>query len=84
MQSYPGDDRIKNIFVTVMVDDASDLLKEQIGRMERLLVKDMTADDIDCLFQLTQKIRENLIEDLECSIKNKCYEKKDNKEANHD
>ena len=47
-------------------------------------VADMTADDIDCLFQLTQKIRENLIEDLECSMKNKCCEKKDNKEANHD
>ena len=64
--------------------EASHLVIQHIQRMERLLVKDMTADDIDCLFQLTQKIRENLIEDLECSIKNKCYEKKDNKEANHD
>ena len=42
----------------------------------------MTADDIDCLFQLTKKIRENLTEDLKCSMKNKCYAKKDNKEAN--
>ena len=84
MQSYPGDARLKKIVLTEKGDEASDLVKEQIRRMERLLVKDMTADDIDCLFQLTQKIRENLIEDLECSIKNKCYEKKDNKEANHD
>ena len=50
--------------------------------MERLLVKDMTAEEIDCLFQLTKKIRENLTEDLKCSMKNKCYAKKDNKEAN--
>ena len=84
MQSYPGDARLKKIVLTEKGDEASQLVIQHIQRMERLLVKDMTADDIDCLFQLTQKIRENLIEDLECSIKNKCYEKKDNKEANHD
>ena len=76
MQSYPGDARLKKIVLTEKGDEASDLVKEQIRRMERLLVKDMTADDIDCLFQLTQKIRENLIEDLKCSMKNKCCEKK--------
>ena len=84
MQSYPGDARLKKIVLTEKGYEASHLVIQHIQRMERLLVKDMTADDIDCLFQLTQKIRENLIEDLECSIKNKCYEKKDNKEANHD
>ena len=57
MQSYPGDARLKKIVLTEKGDEASDLVKEQIRRMERLLVKDMTADDIDCLFQLTQKIR---------------------------
>lgn len=84
MQSYPGDARLKKIVLTEKGDEASHLVIQHIQRMERLLVKDMTADDIDCLFQLTQKIRENLIEDLECSMKNKCCEKKDNKEANHD
>lgn len=84
MQSYPGDARLKKIVLTEKGYEASHLVIQHIQRMERLLVKDMTADDIDCLFQLTQKIRENLIEDLECSIKNKCYEKKDNKETNHD
>ena len=64
MQSYPGDARLKKIVLTEKGDEASDLVKEQIRRMERLLVKDMTADDIDCLFQLTQKIRENLIDCL--------------------
>ena len=76
MQSYPGDARLKKIVLTEKGDEASDLVKEQIRRMERLLVKDMTADDIDCLFQLTQKIRENLIEDLECSIKTNVTKKK--------
>ena len=84
MQSYPGDARLKKIVLTEKGDEASHLVIQHIQRMERLLVKDMTADDIDCLFQLTQKIRDNLIEDLECSMKNKCCEKKDNKEANHD
>lgn len=84
MQSYPGDARLKKIVLTEKGYEASHLVIQHIQRMERLLVKDMTADDIDCLFQLTQKIRENLIEDLECSMKNKCCEKKDNKEANHD
>ena len=76
MQSYPGDARLKKIVLTEKGDEASHLVIQHIQRMERLLVKDMTADDIDCLFQLTQKIRENLIEDLECSMKNKCCEKK--------
>lgn len=82
MQSYPGDARLKKIVLTEKGDEASQLVIQHIQRMERLLVKDMTADDIDCLFQLTKKIRENLTEDLKCSMKNKCYAKKDNKEAN--
>ena len=81
MQSYSGDARLKKIVLTERGDEVSDLVKEQIRKMECLLVKDMTADDIDCLFRLTQKIRENLTEDLRCSMKNKCCEK-NNKEAN--
>ena len=64
MQSYPGDARLKKIVLTEKGDEASQLVIQHIQRMERLLVKDMTADDIDCLFQLTKKIRENLTEDL--------------------
>ena len=81
MQSYPGDARLKKIVLTERGDEVSDLVKEQIRKMECLLVKDMTADDIDCLFRLTQKIRENLTEDLRCSMKNK-YCERNNKEAN--
>ena len=72
MQSYPGDARLKKIVLTEKGDEASQLVIQHIQRM----------DDIDCLFQLTKKIRENLTEDLKCSMKNKCYAKKDNKEAN--
>ena len=82
MQSYPGDARLKKIVLTEKGDEASQLVIQHIQRMERLLVKDMTAEEIDCLFQLTKKIRENLTEDLKCSMKNKCYAKKDSKEAN--
>ena len=58
-------------------------MQEEPALLDRAMVPGMeTADDIDCLFQLTKKIRENLTEDLKCSMKNKCYAKKDNKEAN--
>ena len=44
MQSYPGDARLKKIVLTEKGYEASHLVIQHIQRMERLLVKDMTAD----------------------------------------
>lgn len=84
LEPYPKDARLKKIVLTEKARGVNCVVKEQIQSMERMLVQDMTAEDIDYFFLLTAKIRENLQEDLRCSMKNKCCEKTDNKEAQHD
>lgn len=63
---FPQDARLKKIVLTEKGAAIQHELHARAEKMERLLVKDMTAEEIDTLFRLLHKIQENLLEDQRC------------------
>lgn len=69
--AVPKDARLKKIVLTEKGIAADEVVKLHVESLERLLVRGMTAEDIDCLFRLTGRMRQNLLEELKCSDANK-------------
>lgn len=71
LAAVPKDARLRKIVLTEKGMAVDTMVKQHVESIERLLVRGMTAEDIDCLFRLTGRMRENLLEELKCSETNK-------------